>query len=265
MTGVIQALRQRLSPYSPRPRVHQWVFRRQIPMTLPGAIASFTFDDFPRSAYLNGGRILERFGARGTYYASLGLMDTEDYYGPLFTKEDLTALIGKGHELGCHTYSHVGARQTSRGGFQEEIRKNRRRAEELLPGYALRNFAYPGGQVTLRVKRQMRKYAASSRGTYVGVNRHRLDLDLLLIQNLFENNSLDRVKEVVDGCKDQPGWLVFYGHGVCERATRYGCTPGYLEAVLEIVATTCRIMTVTQGLEFIGKSRIDRPAVNWPA
>jgi peptidoglycan/xylan/chitin deacetylase (PgdA/CDA1 family) len=253
MTGVIRALRQRLSPWSPRPRIHQSVFRRQMRMALPGPIASFTFDDFPRSAWLNGGRILERFGVRGTYYASLGLMDTEDYYGALFTQEDLTALIGKGHELGCHTFSHVGARQTSLGAFEGEIRRNRRRAEELLPGYILRNFAYPGGQVTLRLKRQMRKYAASSRGTYQGVNRHWVDLDLLLSQELFENNPLDRVKEVVDGCKAQPGWLVFYGHEICDHPGRFGCTPGYLEAVLEIVAKTCRVMTVMEALEFIAK------------
>jgi peptidoglycan/xylan/chitin deacetylase (PgdA/CDA1 family) len=254
MTGVIRALRQRLSPYSPRPRIHQWVFRRQMRLALPGPIASFTFDDFPRSAYLGGGPILEQFGARGTYYASLGLMGAEDYYGALFTKEDLTDLIGKGHELGCHTYSHIGARRMPLGAFEEEIRKNRRRAEELLPGCTLRNFAYPGGQVTLRLKRQMRKYATSSRGTYVGVNRHWVDLDLLLCQNLFENNPLDCVKEAVDGCKAQPGWLVFYGHEICDRPSRYGCTSGYLEAVLEIVAQSCRIMTVREALEFIGKA-----------
>lgn len=186
-------------------------------------------------------------------------MGTEDYYGDLFIKEDLSALIGKGHELGCHTYSHVGARQTSLGAFEEEIRKNRRRAEEMLPGCTLRNFAYPGGQVTLRLKRLMRKYATSSRGTYVGVNRHWVDLDLLLIQNLFENNPLDRVKEAVDGCKAQPGWLVFYGHEICERPGCYGCTPGYLEAVLEIVAKTCRIMTVVDALEFIRKAENINP------
>jgi peptidoglycan/xylan/chitin deacetylase (PgdA/CDA1 family) len=224
-------------------------------LALPAPIASFTFDDFPRSAWTNGGPILERFSARGTYYTSLGLMGTEAYYGPLFAKDDLTAMIGKGHEIGCHTYAHVGARQTNPGTFEEEIQKNRRRAEELLPGYTLRNFAYPGGEVTLRLKRQMQKYAASSRGTYQGINRGWADLDLLLCQNLFENNPIDRVKEVVEGCQAQPGWLIFYGHEICDRPGQYGCTPGYLEAVLEIVAKTCRIMTVAEALEFVGKNQ----------
>lgn len=256
MTGIIRALRRRISPFSPRPQIHQRLFRRPARMSLSGPIASFTFDDFPRSAWLNGGPILEKFGAHGTYYASLGLMDKNDYYGDLFTQEDLTSLIGKGHELGCHTCSHVGARQTSLGGFEEEICKNRRRAEELLPGYTLRNFAYPGGQLTLRVKRQMRKYAASSRGTYVGVNRDEVDLDLLLCQYLFENNPLDGIRKAVEGCKAQTGWLVFLGHEVCDSPGSFGCTPDYLEAVLKIVAQTCRIMPVAEALEHIGKSQL---------
>ena len=82
---------------------------------------------------------------------------------------------------------------------------------------------------------------------------HWVDLDLLLSQELFENNPLDRVKEVVDGCQEQPGWLVFCGHKICDRPGCCGCTPGYLEAVLDIVVKTCRIMTVMQALEFIGK------------
>ena len=33
----------------------------------PGGVVSFTFDDFPRSAWVNGGAILEKYDRRGTY------------------------------------------------------------------------------------------------------------------------------------------------------------------------------------------------------
>jgi len=65
----------------------------------------------------------------------------------------------------------VGARQKGLAVFEEEIRRNRRHMAKILPGYALRNFAYPGGELTLRLKRRMRQYAISSRGTYNGINR----------------------------------------------------------------------------------------------
>jgi len=67
---------------------------------------SFTFDDFPRSALLTGGAILSRYGVRGSYYASLGLMGKQAPTGTIFVAEDLQRLLAQGHELGCHTFDH---------------------------------------------------------------------------------------------------------------------------------------------------------------
>jgi hypothetical protein len=50
------------------------LFRRQFAVTTDVPLISFTFDDFPRSAFVEAGSILTRYGAVGTYYASLGLM-----------------------------------------------------------------------------------------------------------------------------------------------------------------------------------------------
>ena len=44
--------------------------------TWPGGVVSFTFDDFPRSAWSNGGAVLEEYDVRGTYYAAMGLAGT---------------------------------------------------------------------------------------------------------------------------------------------------------------------------------------------
>ncbi len=251
MSGLFSSLRRHIRPFSPRPRIHQAVFRRPIRLDLARPIASFTFDDFPRSALLAGGPLLQRCGGRGTYYASLGLMDTENAGGALFSREDLDRLIADGHELACHTLSHLSARRTNRAVFESDILKNRRRMEEILPGYGLQNFSYPGGELTLGLKRRMRQYAASCRGTYNGINRQWADLDLLLCQDLFETVPLQHVREVVDDCRARPGWIIFYGHDVCEKPSCYGCTPGYLEAVLKIVSGACRIMTVGEALAFI--------------
>ncbi|MBU6326325.1 MAG: polysaccharide deacetylase family protein [Verrucomicrobia bacterium] len=252
MNQLISSLRKAIRPYSPRPTLHKWIFRREIPLDLQFPIASFTFDDFPGSALHNGGRLLREFDARGTYYASLGLMNTEiPTQGPCFTREDLDTLIADGHELGCHTYAHVGARQKGLVIFEEEIRRNRLRMEEILPGHALKNFAYPGGELTLRLKHRMHNHALSSRGTYNGINRRRVDLDLLLCQNMRDNIPLEWIKRtVVDAC-DNPGWLIFYTHDVRDSPGPGGCSPQYMQAVLRIVAEKCRILTVGDALELI--------------
>src|ERR1051326_7690424 len=71
----------------------------------PGGAVSFTFDDFPRSALTAGGRILEEYGLRGTYYASLQLAGSVGDLGPMFEREDVLAAHALGPELACHTYN----------------------------------------------------------------------------------------------------------------------------------------------------------------
>src|SRR4051794_20369635 len=81
-------------------------FRRQSQMRNQTPLISFTFDDFPCSAFRTGGRILKEAGLRGTFYASLGLMGTEAPTGKIFLLDDLRDAAAEGHEIGCHTYGH---------------------------------------------------------------------------------------------------------------------------------------------------------------
>src|SRR5437660_1249248 len=87
--------------------------RRSVPLGNRGPIVSFGFDDFPRSAYLVAGRILEAHGARGTYYTAAGLMNTANGLGDLCLVEDLNSLLEKGHELGTQTFQHSSCRAVS--------------------------------------------------------------------------------------------------------------------------------------------------------
>src|SRR6185312_10953437 len=82
------------------------LFRSQIAIRPALPLISFTFDDFPRSAFVEAGSILKRYGALATYYASLGLMGKQSQMGPMYQFEDLKELVQRGHELGCHTFGH---------------------------------------------------------------------------------------------------------------------------------------------------------------
>ncbi len=75
-----------------------------------GPIVSFGFDDFPRTAYSVGGRILESFGARGTYYVAPALMHSDGPLGEICNADDILNLLEKGHELGTQTLHHLSAR-----------------------------------------------------------------------------------------------------------------------------------------------------------
>ena len=115
-------------------RMARWLQRRMF--TIPGgpAIISFTFDDFPRSALLTGGRMLEQAGLAGTYYASLGLMKQTIATGEIFSPEDLPGLLAHGHELACHTYNHCPAWETSASAFEASVLENAKVLQQLMPG-----------------------------------------------------------------------------------------------------------------------------------
>src|SRR5580704_9182816 len=99
------------------------VFRRPFIVRTSQPLISFTFDDFPRTALLTGGAILQRFGVAGTYYVSLGLLGMNSPSGTICVPEDLTALLQQGHELGCHTFSHSHSWNTDRADFESSIVK----------------------------------------------------------------------------------------------------------------------------------------------
>src|SRR5436309_3076212 len=75
------------------------LFRRPLELRTAFPLISFTFDDFPRSAFRAAGSILRQYGASGTYYASIGLMGKQSQMGPMYDADDLRELVRRNHEL----------------------------------------------------------------------------------------------------------------------------------------------------------------------
>ena len=59
-------------------------------LSLLRPLVSFCFDDFPRSALLEGGRVLDAVGVRATYYAAMCFLNEPTDFGDGFTVADLT-------------------------------------------------------------------------------------------------------------------------------------------------------------------------------
>src|SRR4030095_3773547 len=67
--------------------------RRNLRLQNSQPLISFSFDDFPRSAFLTGARILADHGISGTYYTSFGLMGETAPTGEIFLQEDLPLVL----------------------------------------------------------------------------------------------------------------------------------------------------------------------------
>jgi len=227
------------------------LFRRPLVIRTQLPLISFTFDDFPRSALLVGGTILNRFGLAGTYYASLGLLGKEAPTGQIFVSGDLRTLFERGHELGCHTFSHCHSWDTDTDTFEKSVIENRVALGRLLPGAEFKSFSYPINAPRPSTKARIGGYFLCCRGGGQTFNVGTTDLNQLSAYFLEKSrHSIQTVKDLIDRNREIRGWLIFATHDISDNPTPFGCTPDFFEDVVQsAVSSGACILPVVKALE----------------
>ena len=192
--------------------------RRQLAVRTAVPLVSFTFDDFPRSAFLNASGILGRYGILGTYYVSLSLAGKQSQMGPMYQTEDLKELARLGHELGCHTFGHCHSWNTPPDMYEKAIFDNQQALKEVLPGTAFQT-----------------------------------DLNLLCAFFLEQSReNPEAVKRLIDQNGQARGWLILATHDVRDTPSRFGCTPAFFEQVVQwSLESGARIVPVVKALQVL--------------
>jgi peptidoglycan/xylan/chitin deacetylase (PgdA/CDA1 family) len=210
-------------------RVESFRLRNEAPMV------SFTFDDIPKSAATTGAGILEDHGVLGTFYVSGGLVSTTSSpHWAAVDAPDIVALHRRGHEIGCHTFSHSRACDLDAAALAAEIEQNRRYLQSVDPSIKIENFAYPFGYGSFWRKQQLKAAFQSCRGIVPGVNSGTVDLQFLRAMPLIDQHiDRDAIECALDETQLNNGWLIFYGHDVVEAPSPYGCSPALLNQALE--------------------------------
>lgn len=206
--------------------------KKRIPLNLPEAMISFSFDDIPDSAITNGARILHKYGYKGTYYVSMDLKANNDSSKSYFDHSKLKQIVHGGHELACHTANHLRFYQANRKQIIQDLKKNQQRIDELIPGYTLRNFSYPAGEQTFRSKLILKRQYKSARGVSAGLHVKSVDLYNLYGNELGGDITLEGTLALIDEAIKSKAWLIFYTHEVEANPTIYGCTPEFFEQVV---------------------------------
>jgi len=208
--------------------------RRALTFRSINPFISFSFDDFPRSAFLVGGAILKKYAIRGSYYASLGLMGNESPVGKIFSLKDLKELIDEGHELGCHTYDHTDSWEGKPEVFEESIMKNRQALEAVSPETAFKTMSYPKRHPHPRIKQVAGRYFECCRGG--GQNFNTINLDLNNLKSYFidwkNRHNPAEIKALIDRNTEANGWLIVSTHDISGDPSRFGCDPRFFEEIV---------------------------------
>jgi peptidoglycan/xylan/chitin deacetylase (PgdA/CDA1 family) len=212
-------------------RVEPFRLRNETPM------ASFTFDDVPKSAATLGASILEGHDATGTYYVIGSQVGTSSPLWDMVDCEDIVALHRKGHEIACHTFSHKRACDLDAGMLRAEIEHNQQYLRAIDPSILVENFAYPFGFGSFVRKRQLQTIFKSCRSIVPGVNSGTVDLQFLRAMPLIDRQmDRDAIERAFDEAQIHNGWLIFYVHDVAKQPSLYGCSPELLNHALETAA-----------------------------
>src|SRR5918993_398677 len=208
-------------------------FRRPVPMRNSVPLISFTFDDFPSSSLHTGGAILKAHGIHGTYFTSLGLMNTVGPVGKMFSAEDLHQAIADGHELGCHTFAHCHSWNTPPGVFEQSVIENERSLRELIPGASFTTMSYPLCSPRPHTKRRVGRHFLCCRSGGQSYNSGTVSpnaVNALFLEQVRTDPAF--IRRMIDDNHADCGWLVFATHDISDAPTRYGVTPSFFESVV---------------------------------
>lgn len=216
--------------------------RRRVPVNLAKPVLSITFDDFPKSAVDGAIEILAKCNAKATYYAAGGLMAGHTDQGPAYDADDIKALISCGHEIGCHTFSHIDCTRATTADIQADFKRN---ADlfRTMGIKSLNSFAYPFGNVCLNSKSVAGSTFTSARGVRGTYVKDKVDLNLLPAMGLEASRDPRKIDNAMKAAARDNGWLILYTHDVCEQPTQWGTTPERLQQVLT--------MAIDQGYEIV--------------
>jgi peptidoglycan/xylan/chitin deacetylase (PgdA/CDA1 family) len=199
-------------------------------------LASITFDDFPKSAWTQGGPILRRHDAKATYYAAGRFCGQVEDGLEYYSAQDLAEIRDAGHEIGCHTYSHEYGTGVASAALDADTTRNQAFVRDLLGDYPLSSFAYPYGDVSPRTKLLFSQRFPTSRGIRRGVNAGLIDLAQLKAVGL-EHQAWDpaAIESAVKAAVRRNGWIIFFTHDVSDDPSPFGVTPRMLDHVLASV------------------------------
>jgi peptidoglycan/xylan/chitin deacetylase (PgdA/CDA1 family) len=208
---------------------------RQVPARAGRGVLSITFDDIPRSAWTNGGRILRQHGLRATYYLSGDLCGTNFEGREQYRREDVADIVAAGHEVGSHLFHHVSTLGLSPGQMRQEIARNDGFLQEVIgPDFRPQSFAYPYGEMSVSAKWLCNRRFASSRSVMEGLNGTGADRDqlrILPIDNVFATPA-DWAGILATAARDG-AWAIALAHGVDDTGHAFSCPPDRLEALIQ--------------------------------
>jgi peptidoglycan/xylan/chitin deacetylase (PgdA/CDA1 family) len=223
------------------------------PARAPGSpMISFTFDDVPKSATEAGAAILEQRGLKGVFYVAAALAGSIGPDGAIADVGALQRLAASGHEVGCHTYSHLDCGQASACDAVEDVARN----ADTLVGWGLprpSTFAYPFSDVAYATKRALAARFTLLRALHPGLIERGSDLNQSPAIGVWGSDGEALALRWMQRAARRKAWLVLCTHDVADEPSSWGCTPASLARLADAaISAGFVVVTVEEGARRVG-------------
>jgi peptidoglycan/xylan/chitin deacetylase (PgdA/CDA1 family) len=230
-----------------RRRLVRLVARRPARRGPDRPMVSFSFDDAPATALADGRAVLEAHGLRGTYFIAAGLAGTTGPMGPNAASQAVMRAARAGHEIACHTYSHLDCGQADQRTIEADVDRNTA-ALSAWGAAPATTFAYPYGDVSLAAKKALGSRYDVLRGLHHGLIEVGTDLNQAPAVGIEGPDGEAVAHAWIDRAAARRGWLILYTHDVVEPPSPFGCTPAALQRLIEhALAAEAEVVTVAEG------------------
>ncbi|MDR6531471.1 peptidoglycan/xylan/chitin deacetylase (PgdA/CDA1 family) [Caulobacter rhizosphaerae] len=235
-----------------RRRLIRLAHRRPARVKLERPMVSFSFDDAPATACEAGAQVLEARGLRGTYYFAAGLTGRDGPMGRFATGDDAARLHAAGHEIACHTFSHLDCGQASQAETLADIDLNARHLAAWGTDAPV-SFAYPYGDVAAPAKTALAGRFKTLRALHHGLVANGADLNQAPAVGIEGADGEQVALDWLDRAHRRKAWLILYTHDVSPQPSQWGCTTGALERLVDGALTAgFDVVTVAEGARRIG-------------
>jgi peptidoglycan/xylan/chitin deacetylase (PgdA/CDA1 family) len=199
-----------------------------------------------------GAKLLEARGVRGSFFVCAGLLGETGHMGPYAAGDQVMQAAAAGHEIGCHTYSHLDCGQAKADDIARDLDRNR----HALAGLGVAEpttFAFPFGDVSAQAKRVAGARFRLCRALHHGVIGPGADLNQAPAVGIEGDDGEAVARRWMQAAARQAGWLILYTHILGPAASEFGCSvDGFTRLVDEAIAGGFDIVTVERGAAILG-------------
>jgi len=239
-----------------RRRIVRLQHRRTVrPLRAPRRVRpliSFCFDDVTDTAFSVGAQLLQARGLHGSFFVCAGLLGETGHMGPYATADQVVQAAAGGHEIGCHTYSHLDCGQATAGEIARDLDRNSKALLSLgLPEPA--TFAYPFGDVSAEAKAVAGDRFQLCRALHHGVLGPGADLNQAPAVGIEGDDGEAVAQRWMQAAARQGGWLILYTHILGPSASEFGCSvQTFTRLIDQAVDGGFDIVTVKRGAAILG-------------